>query len=92
MAELGVGHQAAEKRASDRARSQQKLGWKKWAGRVDEVLRYVEDLLSPELFVLGGGVSKKHEKYLHHLTVDTPVVPAEMRNEAGIVGAALAAR
>ncbi len=92
LGHLLIRGKAAEKRASDRARSQQGLSWKKWARRVDEYLGYVEDLLSPELFILGGGVSKKHEKYLPHLKNDTPVVPAEMRNEAGIVGAALAAK
>ena len=92
LGHLIVRGKAAELRASDRARSRQKLGWKKWARRLDEYLRYVEDLLNPELFILGGGVSKKHAKYLHHLSAETPVVPAEMRNEAGIVGAALAVR
>ena len=53
---------------------------------VGRIPTYVEDLLSPELFILGGGISKKHAKFLQHLTADTPVVPAEMRNEAGIVG------
>ncbi len=91
LGHLLVRGKAAELRASDRARSQQHLSWKKWARRVDEYLRYVEDLLSPELFILGGGVSKKHEKFVPHFTNDTPVVPAEMRNQAGIVGAALAA-
>ena len=60
--------------------------------RLDEYLGYVEELLSPDLFILGGGVSKKHERFLGYLTTTAPVVPAEMRNEAGIVGAALAAR
>ncbi len=92
LGHLVVRGQAAETRASDRARSRHGLSWKKWARRLDEYLRYVEDLLSPDLFILGGGVSKKHPKFLHRLTADTPVVPAQMRNEAGIVGAALAAR
>jgi polyphosphate glucokinase len=81
----------AELRASDRARSSRGWRWKKWAKRLDEYLRYVEALLHPDLFILGGGVSKKHERFLGYLTTTAPVVPAEMRNEAGIVGAALAA-
>ncbi len=81
----------AEHRASSRARVEQALSWKRWGARLDEYLRYVEDLLSPELFILGGGISKKYQKFMHYLSADTPVVPAEMRNQAGIVGAALAA-
>ena len=82
----------AEERASDRARSRRGWSWKKWAQHLDEYLLYVEALLNPDLFILGGGVSKKHERFLNFLTTSAPVVPAEMRNEAGIVGAALAAR
>ena len=93
-AELGhliVRGRDAEHRASDRARTENKWGWKKWAKRLDEYLLYLEDLLNPDLFILGGGVSKKHDRYLGYLTTAAPVVPAEMRNEAGIIGAALAA-
>ena len=92
LGHLVIRGKAAEIRASSRARDRESLSWKKWAERLDEYLRYVEDLLSPELFILGGGISKKHGKFLQHLTADTPVVPAKMRNEAGIVGAALAVR
>ena len=81
----------AEERASDRARSSRSWRWKKWAKRLDEYLRYVEALLHPDLFILGGGVSKKHDRFLPHIETRTPVVPAELRNEAGIIGAALAA-
>lgn len=94
-AELGhliIRGRDAEHRASDRARSRNRWSWKKWAKRLDEYLRYVEALLSPDLFVVGGGVSKKHERFLGYLTTTAPVVPAEMRNEAGIIGAAIAAK
>ena len=90
LGHLIIRGQDAEERASDRARSRGRRGWKKWAKRLDEYLRYAEALLNPDLFILGGGVSKKHERFLHLLTTSTPVVPAEMRNEAGIVGAAVA--
>ena len=93
-AELGhlvIRGKDAEERASDRARSRNGWGWKRWAKRLDEYLRYVEALLSPDLFIVGGGVSKKHERFLGYLTTSAAVVPAEMRNEAGIIGAALAA-
>jgi polyphosphate glucokinase len=91
LGHLIVRGEDAEKRASDRARSKHSWSWKKWAKRLDEYLDYVESLLNPDLFILGGGVSKKHERFLGHLDTRAPVVPAEMRNEAGIVGAALAA-
>lgn len=92
LGHLIVRGKDAEERASDRVRSQNHWSWKKWAKHLDEYLLYVEALLSPDLFVLGGGVSKKHERYLGYLTTSAPVVPAGMRNEAGIVGAALSAR
>jgi polyphosphate glucokinase len=81
----------AEEYASDRIRSSEGLGWKEWAQRLDAYLHYLERLFSPNLFILGGGVSKKHNKYVPYLTVRTEVVPAVLRNEAGIVGAAMAA-
>jgi polyphosphate glucokinase len=80
-----------EEYASDRVRSDQKLSWKRWAGRLDEYFRHLELLLSPKLFILGGGVSKIHDRFIPYLTVRTKVVPAELRNEAGIIGAAIAA-
>ncbi|MEU4327656.1 polyphosphate--glucose phosphotransferase [Nonomuraea dietziae] len=82
----------AEHRASDRAREDHNLSWDKWAERVEEYLRHVEMLFSPALIVLGGGVSKKADKFLPHVKLDTPVVPAALQNEAGIIGAALATR
>jgi len=82
----------AEHRAADRIRTEEKLSWKKWADRVDEFLHRMELLFSPDLFIIGGGVSKKHEKFIPRLTVKAEVVPAKMMNEAGIIGAAMAAR
>ncbi len=81
----------AEHRASDRVRAEKDLGYGKWAKRLEEVLRVMEGLFWPDLFILGGGVSKKHHKFLHHIDTRTPVVPAKLLNAAGIVGAALAA-
>lgn len=82
----------AEHHAANGVRKQKGLSWKKWARRVDEVLTQFERLFSPELFIIGGGVSKKAKKFLPHLTIQTPVVPAQLLNEAGIVGAAMAAK
>ncbi len=81
----------AEELASDAARQRQDMSWDKWAKRVDLYLTMLERLLWPDLIIVGGGVSKKYDKFLPLLTLRTKVVPAEMRNEAGIVGAALGA-
>ena len=80
----------AEHHASDRARKRDDLSWKEYAKRLDEYLHKIEDLLWPDLIVVGGGISKKSEKFFPHLTARTKIVPAEMLNEAGIAGAALA--
>jgi polyphosphate glucokinase len=81
----------AELRASDRARQKKNLSWTKWAKRVDEYLTMLERLFSPDLFIIGGGVSKKARAFLPHLNVRARIVPAKLLNDAGIVGAALAA-
>ncbi|GHA72280.1 polyphosphate--glucose phosphotransferase [Streptomyces termitum] len=86
------GHDA-EKRASSRAREDEDLTWEHWATkRLRKYLAHVEMLFSPELFILGGGVSRKADKFLPYLDgLRTEIVPAELRNDAGIVGAAMAA-
>ncbi len=81
----------AETRASDAARKLEKLTWKQWAKRLDVYLLTLERLLWPDLIILGGGVAKKHDKFFHYLSVEAEVMPAALLNEAGIVGAALAA-
>ena len=65
------------------------LSWKQWSKRVEEYLQMLEALFSPDLFVVSGGVSKHHEKFLPRLDIETEVVPAGLLNQAGIVGAAL---
>jgi polyphosphate glucokinase len=80
----------AEHRAADSARKREDLSWKEYAGRLDEYLHRIENLLWPDLIVIGGGISKKSEKFFPHLTNRTRVVRAEMQNNAGIAGAALA--
>ncbi len=82
----------AEKRASEHAKELHDLSWGVWAGRVDEYLEHMEALLSPGLFIIGGGISRKSDKFLPLLTgLTAPVVPAAMHNDAGIVGAGMAA-
>jgi polyphosphate glucokinase len=87
---LFVRGKDAEHRAADSARKRDDLSWKEYAKRLDEYLHRVEFLLWPDLIVIGGGISKKSEKFFPHLTARTKVVPAEMHNDAGIAGAALA--
>ncbi|GAB2799427.1 ROK family protein [Streptomyces chlorus] len=85
------GHEA-EKRASSKAREDHELTWEHWARRVQKYLAHVEMLFSPELFVIGGGVSRKSERFLPHIQgIKAEVVPAQLQNNAGIVGAAMRA-
>ena len=82
----------AESRASERGKVEHDWGWKDWGQRVDEYLQHVEALLSPDLIIVGGGISKESDKWVPLLTdVRAKVVPATLQNEAGIVGAAMAA-
>jgi polyphosphate glucokinase len=92
LGHLEIDCEDAELRASDAARMREKLSWKKWSRRLDRYLITLEHLLSPDLIILGGGVSKRHEMFLPRLTVQTEVVPALLGNQAGIIGAALAAK
>jgi polyphosphate glucokinase len=89
---LEIRGKDAEDRASDRVRDAKQLSWERWSRRVTEYLGHLERLLSPDLIILGGGVSQKHEKFLPLLRTTVQVVPAQLRNDAGIVGAALAAQ
>lgn len=80
-----------ERYASDRARREKKLTWKKWGKRLDLYFQHIEFLFSPELIIIGGGVSKKHDRFLKHINTRAKIIPAELRNEAGIIGAAVTA-
>jgi polyphosphate glucokinase len=79
----------AEHRASDAARQREDMSWKKYAKRLNEYLNEMEKLFWPDLFIIGGGISKQHEKFLPLLKLQSKVTPAKFQNEAGIVGAAL---
>ncbi|MFW5748997.1 MAG: polyphosphate--glucose phosphotransferase [Chloroflexota bacterium] len=92
LGHLKIRGKIAEHRASDKIRQDKDLSWKKWAKRVTEYLQYVEFLFSPDLIIFGGGVSKNHGKFFHRLDTQAQVVPAQLLNDAGIVGAALAAK
>jgi polyphosphate glucokinase len=81
------GHDA-ESRAAYSAMERESLSWEKWAKRLQRYYAHLEFLFSPDLFVVGGGVSKHHEQFLPLLDLKTPIVPAVHRNNAGILGAA----
>lgn len=91
LGHLEIDGHDAESRASAHQRVKQDLGWKKWAKRLQKYYSTVEMLFSPDLLVVGGGVSKNHEMFLPLLSLRTPIVPAKLFNTAGIVGAAAAA-
>ena len=90
LGHIEVRGEEAEHRAADSARKREDLNWEEYAQRLDEYLHKIEDLLWPDLIVIGGGISKKSERFLPHLTARTRIVTAEMHNNAGIAGAALA--
>ncbi len=91
-AELGhidIGpHRDYEKYASNAVRERKALSYRRWAGRLQTFYVALERLFSPDLFIVGGGVSKHAEEFLPFLHLDTPIVPAALRNNAGILGAA----
>jgi polyphosphate glucokinase len=88
LGHIEVRGEEAEHRASDTARKRDDLNWKHYARRLDEYLHKIEDLLWPDLIVVGGGISKDSAKFLPKLTLRCPIVPAQLRNQAGIIGAA----
>lgn len=88
---LQIRGKDAEHRAASRIRKEEKLSWKEWADRVNEFLGRLDFLFSPDLFIFGGGVSKKHEKFFDKLETNVEIVPAQLLNNAGIIGAAMAA-
>jgi polyphosphate glucokinase len=82
----------AEHRTSDAARQRDALTWKKFSKRLTRYMKEMEKLFWPDLFIIGGGISKESDKYVPLLKIETPIVTAQLLNQAGIVGAALAAR
>lgn len=92
LGHLPLHGDSAEKYMAESARGREDLDWEAWAARLQEYYSLVEFLFSPDLFVVGGGISKKHRKFLPLLDLHTEIVPATLRNEAGIIGAAALAR
>jgi polyphosphate glucokinase len=89
LGHLEIDGHDAESRAASSVKEEKDLSWGEWAERLTAYYRKLEDLFSPELFVVGGGVSKKAEKFLPLIQIKTEIVPALLLNAAGIVGAAL---
>lgn len=92
LGHMEINGKEAEKWTSDRARKVKDLNWSEWGERVDTYLNRLEFLFSPDLFIIGGGVSKKFDKFSEYLNTQARIVPAQLLNDAGIVGAAIAAR
>jgi polyphosphate glucokinase len=86
-----VRGKVAERYASAAVREREHLSWSKWGKRFNRYLQRMEELVWPDLFIIGGGVSKKHERFFPQIDVQAEIVPAQLRNEAGIIGAALSA-
>ena len=91
LGHLHVGKNEVDGWASVRAKKREGLSWKKWAKRLDKTLAVYHDILWPERFILGGGIIKKQDKFIPLLNPPCPIVPAMLENDAGIIGAALAA-
>lgn len=91
LGHIEVDGSDAEKKASSAAKDNEGLSFKQWSKRVQKYLTQVEKLFTPDLFVVGGGVSKNSDKWIPLLDLKTPIKPAELLNNAGIVGAAMAA-
>ncbi len=89
LGHLEIRGKDAEKRASDAVRKKKALNWEDWAARLQEVINKMDALFWPDLFVLGGGVSKDWKKFVPHIKARAEIVPAKLFNQAGIVGAAM---
>ncbi|TIC87521.1 ROK family protein [Nocardioides sp. GY 10113] len=89
LGHLELDGRNAEQYAANSAREREELSYEEWAKRLTAYYRMLEALFSPDLIVVGGGISKKADRFLHLIDVGTEMVPATLRNRAGIVGAAL---
>lgn len=88
LGHLEMNGKDAERQAAYSAKERKELSWSKWAKRLQQYFSMIELLFSPDLLIVGGGVSKNHKEFLPLLRLQTPIVPAKLRNNAGILGAA----
>jgi polyphosphate glucokinase len=91
LGHLEMNGKDAERQAANSVKEKKKLSWSRWAKRLQQYYSMVEALFTPDLFIVGGGVSKSHQEFLPLLKLNTPIIPATLRNNAGIVGAAVLA-
>lgn len=91
LGHIEIGGIDYETKAAYSAKERENLDWRQWAERLQTYYKKLENLFSPDLFVVGGGVSKEHEDFLPLLSLETDIVPAKLRNSAGIIGAAMVA-
>ncbi len=89
LGHLELDGEVAEKRAANSVREDDELSWEKWAERLTAYYRHLERLFSPDMFVVGGGVSKHAASFLPMVDIETPIIPALLLNKAGIIGAAI---
>jgi polyphosphate glucokinase len=89
LGHLEIDGHVAEKRAAASIKTNEGLSWEEWAERLTTYYRTLEKLISPDLFVVGGGVSKDAGEFLHLIEIETEIIPATLRNRAGIIGAAV---
>lgn len=89
--QMEIRGRPAERRSAAAARVRRGLSWKAWSQDLDEHLHRIDSLIWPNLMIIGGGVSKNADKFIPRLTIRCPVVPAQLRNDAGIIGAAIVA-
>jgi polyphosphate glucokinase len=91
LGHLELGGANVETQTSNAVREREGLDFPTWGARLTQYFAHLEKLLSPELFIIGGGISSRHDEFFPYIAIDTPVKPAELRNNAGIVGSALLA-
>jgi polyphosphate glucokinase len=88
---LYLHNKIAEARAAARIKEEKDLSWSKWGGRVNEYLQHLDFIFSPDMFIVGGGISKRFDRFIEYIRVNAKVVPAKYLNDSGIIGAAMAA-
>lgn len=88
---LHLHNKIAEARAAARVKEEKDLSWSKWGGRVNEFLQHLDFIFSPDMFIIGGGISKRFDRFIEYIDVNAKVVPAKYLNDSGIIGAAMAA-
>lgn len=91
LGHMEIGGIEGEKHAGDAVRKQEDLSWEQWSERANQYIQRLDDLFWPDLFIIGGGVANKPDKFLKYLKTRAQIVIAESKNEAGMIGAALAA-